>query len=193
MHSLNLDTKKTANLYSLSHIYWRGMHPWWGSSWNILHVSGGTLGFTPIIPHYSCTLLGLRCYIFPTISTGVLTRCLILCNKETLHNRCKVYFITPWLRWFFCINWRKRVFHGSFSLPMRSSQTHNPILNKMYPHHLILLSLLLHHPLMSMFHHLHMFLHLKTTLLHQPLPVQQTMREVIMSSQMRIKEREMIN
>ena len=136
-HSLNLGTNKDAKLFSLSHTCWRGMHPWWGWSWNILPMREDTLKYIPIISDCSCTLLGFRVCIFPTTSTGVLTRCLILCKREILHNQCRASFTVLSSRWLSCINWNKRVFHGKFSLPMKSSPFHNPIIRKIYPHHLI--------------------------------------------------------
>ena len=44
-----------------------------------------------------------------------------------------------------------------------------------------------------MLHHLHIFLHLRTNLLHHPLTMHQAMREVTMNNKMTMRKREIMS
>ena len=76
---------------------------------------------------------------------------------------------------------------------MKCSKTHSPIINQIFPHHLNLLPLLLHHLLLIMPHHLQMYPHLKKTSLPHPLPRNQIKREVAVNKQMKMRKRVMMN
>ena len=76
---------------------------------------------------------------------------------------------------------------------MKYSQAHSPIINQLYPHHLILLPLLFHHLLLNIPHHLHMYLLLKETSLPHPLPMHQINKEMAVNKLVTMKMRVMMN
>ena len=70
---------------------------------------------------------------------------------------------------------------------MRYSQTHSPIINQTYPHHLILLPLALHHLLLTIPRPIHIYPLLKETSLPPLLLMHQMKKEVVVKNQVKMR------